>query len=100
MSFSIKFFEIHSNWKCKVIWQTPQQGQKPAFLLISTTGKHTLNSNSKRLDIHHSYDYLGSADLQSLKCYEQRASTPQCDLGPSEGRTEMRAQRGNAGCSG
>lgn len=53
----------------------------------------------KSLDIHHSYDYLVSTDLQSLQCYEQLASTF-CDLRPSGGRSEIGAACSYVVCLG
>lgn len=48
---------------------------------------HSGAGSPKRLNIHHSYEYLGGVDLQSWQCYEQRSSIL-CDLGPCGSRIE------------
>lgn len=54
--------------------------------MLSAQPQDTQQSKNM-LDIHHSYDYLAVADLQSLQCFQRQAST-RCDLGPSGGSKE------------
>lgn len=105
-SWCIIIITATSQYKGSCVWismKTPSSNsdvvQRVRIQTRTCSLSHRTSGSPKRLGIHHSYDYLVSADLQSLQRYEQQASTL-CDLGSSGGHTETGSACSHVGCSG